>query len=176
MMRLNWGCAMDRYEGWIGSDVADYGQDHVGDILKGLPWKENTFDFVVTHHALQIIKYVDLPEVIADFRRVLKPGGILRGSVPDVLAAFDAHQRGDHEWFPIVDPPRKSIDGKFSAYLTWYSEARSAFTPGYLLELLNDEGFTAAGIVNYRGSMTEATEHLELDKRPKESLFFEAVK
>lgn len=177
-MKLNWGSAFDKHDGWLGSDLDDHGQEHVGDLLDGLPWEPETFDVVVSHHALQIIKYTDMEAALHELRRVLKPGGVLRVSVPDVIGAFNAWMNGDAHWFPVGDDVQPSIDGKLSAYLTWYSEARSAFTPGYILDLLRPNGWSDYDICGYQ--QTTFGRHIEglldLDKRPNESLFFEAVK
>lgn len=175
IMRLNWGCAFDKYEGWLGSDVLDYGQEHVGDILNGLPWPDGTFDVVASHHALQIVKYVDMEGVLKEFHRVLKPGGRLRVSVPDVVRAFRAWEERDAAWFPVADDIQPTIDGKLSAYLTWYSEARSAFTWGYIDTLLEPIFYDHA-IVDCGQSVLGEIGDCELDKRPNESIFFEAVK
>jgi hypothetical protein len=34
LTRLDFGCAFEKHDGWLGSDLNDYGQDHVGDILR----------------------------------------------------------------------------------------------------------------------------------------------
>lgn len=173
--RLNWGCSFDKYEGWVGSDLDDYGQEHVGNILDGLPWDDCTFDVIASHHALQIIKYTDMSQVLSEFHRLLKPGGRLRVSVPDPIGAFRAWEANDVDWFPVADDVQESIDGKLSAYLTWYSEARSAFTPGYIRSLLRPI-FREYCITKYAVSVFGDHTDTELDKRPHESIFFEALK
>ena len=76
--RLDFGCAFEKHEGWLGSDKIDYGQEHVGDILDGLPFRDYHFDMITAHHSLQMIRFDDLPRALAELRRVLKPGGVLR--------------------------------------------------------------------------------------------------
>jgi SAM-dependent methyltransferase len=176
MEQLNWGCAFDKYQGWIGSDRDDYGQEHVGDILDGLPWDDGTFDVVVSHHALQIVKYVQMPLVFAELYRVLKPGGYFRFSVPDPLRAVKEFHDGNAAWFPVADDVQPTIGGKLTAYLTWYSEARTLFTWDYGIQLLKDAGFSKYGTLVY--GLTEFGDESVtlLDKRPDESLFFEALK
>lgn len=82
--RLDWGCAFDQHEGWLGSDVVDYGQSHGGDILEGLPWPDYHFDMIVANHSLTAIRFDDLPRALADLRR----GPQSRGSAAPPRARY----------------------------------------------------------------------------------------
>lgn len=177
MEALDWGCASVKTEGWVGSDRDDYGQEHIGDILDGLPWETGHFDVIVANHSLQMVKYVDLPSTLAELRRVLKPGGVLRVLVPDVLAGARAYERGDKSWFPVVDEAETSIGGKFCAYTTWYSEANLVFTPSWLAELLQRNGFDAV-IAGYKTTVLglDYPGITDLDTRPRESIVVEGKK
>lgn len=176
IMRLNWGCSFDRYEGWLGSDQDDYGQEHVGSILDGLPWEDETFGVVTSHHALQIITYTHMPRAISELYRVLVPGGVLRFSVPNPLGAFDALIAGNADYFPVADEIESTLGGKFTAYITWYSEARVLFTQSYGFRLLEEAGFRDRIITECGKTVWGPDDITLLDKRPNESLFFEAVK
>lgn len=177
---LNWGCGPDAPAGWENSDLLAYGDEpthHVGDLLAGLPWGDETFDYVVTNHALQMVPYVSLMPALAELTRVLKSGGVLRVLVPNVLAAVAAYDAGDTSWFPIVDDAETSIGGKLCAYLTWYSEARTVFTPAWLTELLARSGLepalAGAGFSPLGYRWPQIT---QLDSRPRESIVAEGRK
>jgi predicted SAM-dependent methyltransferase len=86
--RLDFGCAFEKHDGWLGSDLNDFGQEHVGNILDGLPWPDNHFDMIAAHHSLQMIRFDDLQRGLNELRRVLKVGGVLRISVPDAELAM----------------------------------------------------------------------------------------
>jgi ubiquinone/menaquinone biosynthesis C-methylase UbiE len=76
--RLDFGCAFEKHEGWLGFDLNDHGHNLVGDVLDGLPFPDFHFDMITAHHSLQMIRFDDLPRALAELRRVLKPGGVLR--------------------------------------------------------------------------------------------------
>jgi predicted SAM-dependent methyltransferase len=57
---------------------------------------------IVAYHSLQMIRFDDLPRALAEPRRVLKVGGVLRISVPDGGRAVEDYFN-EVERFPI-DP------------------------------------------------------------------------
>ena len=94
--RLNWGCGSWTPDGWINSDFKDDpGVNLVADISKGLPIESDSLDYAVSIHSLPEISYPDLVPTLAELRRVLKPGGVLRVSLPDLDLGLAAYQRGD---------------------------------------------------------------------------------
>ena len=144
---LNWGCGpaiADSANGveWWNSDVVDYGQVHVGSILDRLPVRAGFFDGIVANHSLQCLTVHELPIALAEFRRVLRPGGRLRVLVPDVLAAFRAYEESNFDWpgFAAIGEGW-SVDRKLGHYLTWGGQNRTTFTPVSLAEILDDAGF-----------------------------------
>jgi SAM-dependent methyltransferase len=64
------------------------GIDRVGgvDLNKFLPFKENTFDAV---DIIEVIEHIEnQPQLIREFARILRPGGIVLISTPNVLNVF----------------------------------------------------------------------------------------
>jgi SAM-dependent methyltransferase len=178
--RLNWGCGPVLQAGWVNLDREPerWGRpDVVNDCSvpgEPLPWTDDVFDVIVANHSLQMVPWHFVGLVLREWRRVLRPGGVARVLVPDTLAAFDAHARGDHRWFPIADHVAASIDAKLSAYLTWYSESRCCHTVGSLIEHLTAAGFEHAEPVHYGETSSPFPEIVELDSRKSESLIVEA--
>jgi len=81
------GVSVDYYGTDISADtisrIADRDEEHfkVGDIMEGLPFRDNMFDFIF---ALEIMEHVESPtSMLAECRRVLKPDGALILSVPN---------------------------------------------------------------------------------------------
>lgn len=174
--RLNWGCASDVRDGWTNSDQAAWPSaavpDHIGDIFDGLPFPDGHFGYAVTNHALQMIPYHGIAYVLGELRRVIAPGGTLRILVPDLLGAVSAFERGEDEWFPIVDEAETSTAGKLCAYVAWYGECRQVFTPSWLAELLDRNGFEPA-IVAPGVTAFGPPEICDIDSRPVESIIAE---
>jgi SAM-dependent methyltransferase len=83
MIKLHLGCGhRDFGPEWIHIDGGDYPHLSSHDITK-LDFEDNTVDLIYASH---VIEYFDREEVIPilrEWKRVLKPGGILRLSVPD---------------------------------------------------------------------------------------------
>ncbi len=177
LRRLNWGCGSWTEPGWINADSKDDpGIDISGDIRDGLPLESDSIDYAATIHALPEIPYDDLVPILTELRRVLKPNGTLRVSVPDLDISIRAYLRNDAEHFVIPDTDSPSVGGKFATYLVWYGYTRSLFTEPYLEELLFKAGFRNVRRCKFRETFTEHAGIVELDNRETESLFMEALK
>lgn len=183
MPKLNFGCSFDIREGWTNSDRDDHGQEHVGDLLAGLPFADDYFDCIVANHSIQMIRFDDLQRALAELRRVLKPGGTLRLLVPDAGIAIARWLDQKHwtakiypEAFPISEDIEQTLDGRFLRYLFWHGDARSGFTAESLADALKRAGFSKTSVCGYQESSSDVEGITELDSRQDESLIMEAVK
>lgn len=177
--RLNWGCGPIQPAEWHNSDRENWGQvnglggGHRGDLLAGLPWPDEHFDYIVTNHALQMVTYHELPNALHELRRVLKPRGWLRILVPDLETAIDEYHHGVAGHGLVADDVEPTDGGKLCAYVTWYSEARSVFVNEYLQSLLHRAGFSDTIRMPFGATMCDDPECASLDSRPVESLIVE---
>jgi SAM-dependent methyltransferase len=146
------------------------------DIRNGLPLDSDSIDYAVSIHALPELSYPDLAPALAELRRVLKPSGVLRLSLPDLLKGIDAYQRGDHSYFLVPDEDALTLGGKLAVQLTWYGYSRSLFTPDFAEELLLKAGFRSVDHVSFGETSSPFPGIVELDNREAESLFIEATK
>jgi predicted SAM-dependent methyltransferase len=175
--RLNWGCGAAGEAGWINSDIREGpGIQYPADILDGLPLEPDSFDYVVSIHALQELAYPDLLAALAELRRVLKPGGVLRLGLPDMEKGFRAYHRGDRDYFEIPDSEVVSLGAKLAVQLTWYGYSRSLFNWEFIQELLLKAGFRSVHRSRFGETGSPHAGIVELDSREDESLFVEAVK
>jgi len=175
--RLNWGCGTITSYGWVNSDIQAWpGVDVVADIRQGLPIEDDAFDYIVSIHALPEIPYHDLDRAIAELRRVLKPGGVLRLGLPDMDKAIDAYRAGDVDYFLISEEEVKSLSGRMIVQLLWRGRSRSMFTTEFTAELLTRNGFQGVQPCSFRETRSSFPGITELDDRPIESLFIEASK
>ena len=88
---LNIGCGTKKLQGYINVDaVPNSNVDIVANDLKAMPFDDNSADLVYMCHVLEHVKREDVILVIAEMWRILKPGGVLRVSVPgfDKLVNF----------------------------------------------------------------------------------------
>ena len=175
--RLNWGCGTNPMRGWINSDQkVGPGIDLSCDIRNGLPLESNSIDYIVSIHALEEVPYPDLLPVLRELRRVLKPNGTLRLSLPDLDKGIQAYLRGDRDYFLIPDDEVTSIGGKLIVQLIWYGYSRTLFTYDFIEELLQKAGFQYVSQCRHKETRSPYADIVELDNREGESLFVESIK
>ncbi len=177
IQRLHWGCGSFRPPGWINADRKEgHGIDISCDIRDGLPLDTDSIDYAVSIHALPEVPYPDLIPALRELRRVLKPNGVLRLSLPDLDKMIQAYLRGDRNYFLIPDEEAASLGAKFIVHLIWYGYSRTFFTHDFIEELLLKADFSHVSRCGYKETNTRYPGIVELDNREKESLFVEAIK
>lgn len=173
--RLHWGCGDITPEGWINSDIREGpGIDISCSIFDGLPLEDGSIDYITGQHVLPEIKIYDQVTALSELRRVLKPGGVLRLSLPDLDLAIAAYQSGRREHFDIWD--WDTVSGEFITYILWYNHIQTPFTYEFAEELLRKAGFGEVRRVAYRVTESAYPEIVDLDNRERESFYVEAVK
>lgn len=101
-LKLNVGSGLETIEGWISLD-AKYG-DVAMNLLRRLPFENESVDFAFMSHVLEHFHFRrEAFVVLTEFRRVLKPGGVLRIVVPDIRQCLLAYAAGDREFFTKRD-------------------------------------------------------------------------
>ncbi len=80
-IRLNIGAALDRYKGWISTDITTL------DITQESDWqyyfRENTLDSVLAEHVFEHLTLDDAKKSLRNINKYLKNGGVFRMAVPD---------------------------------------------------------------------------------------------
>lgn len=81
LKKLNLGCGTDIKAGWTNLDRCNLpGVDTIHDIEDTpLPFKDNTFDYVLCNDVLEHVNFV---KVLKDIHRILKKGGICEIRTP----------------------------------------------------------------------------------------------
>ena len=82
MQKLNLGCSKDIKKGWVNLDIVKLpGVDVVHDLETfPYPFKDNTFDVIL---ATQVLEHIEnLPGLMKELARILKPGGKFIIEVP----------------------------------------------------------------------------------------------
>src|SRR4051794_28020561 len=158
--RLNWGCGRSGEPGWINSDrQTGPGIDLCCDIVEGLTLADESIDYAVSVHALQEVPLGDQLTVLRELRRVLKPKGVLRLVLPDLLKGVAAYSRGDREYFLVPDEDAESLGGKLVTQLIWYGHTLTPFVPEFAAELLGRAGFRETYLVEFGRT---ASDHPEI--------------
>ncbi len=135
--RLNLGCGFDKRDGYLNVDFQDFHEpDLVADVrdLSALP--DDHFEEVVAVDVLEHLERTETAPTLAEWRRVLAPGGVLRLQVPDVLAVGRLLQERDsledHELFIHHLYGTQAYTGDFHL---------AGFTDRLMIELLAEAGF-----------------------------------
>lgn len=169
-MRINFGSGPVYAEGWFNIDL-DPSFKIDAQTTKDLP--DNSVDYIVAHHSLQAVEYWHFQTILLDLYRVLKPGGVLRVSIPDILRGFQAFQENDLDWFPQM--AHEPIDARFTKWLTWYGQNINPMT-SFELQTYLDEIFRWALPVAPNDTFCKDKEIMTLDTRWNESVYVEAMK
>ncbi len=135
--RLNLGCGFDKRDGYLNVDFQDFHDpDLVADVrdLAALP--DGHFSEVMAIDVLEHMERTETAKALAEWHRVLAPGGTLRLQVPDVLAVGQLLQERDsyeeHELFIHHLYGTQAYTGDFHL---------AGFTDRLMIELLLDAGF-----------------------------------
>jgi predicted SAM-dependent methyltransferase len=130
------GCGPIDLPGYLNVDAHPLPHVHLVspvDRLRSL--RDQSIDLVYGCHVLEHLARRDVPGALREWHRVLKPGGVLRLSVPDfdLLLQVRAREGGDVE--AILDP-------LFGSQADEYDFHRSTYTEASLTRLLKEAGFT----------------------------------
>lgn len=98
--KLNIGCGTDYKEGWVNidnnSDKNITQLDLNWDLRNPLPFDDNSVDFIFNEHFIEHLSVEESRKSLSDFMRVLKPGGVMRIAMPDMVDVIDLYR--DKNW------------------------------------------------------------------------------
>lgn len=100
-LRLDIGCGKTTPEGWEGVDAIDFGQKHVHDIRKGLPWlADSSVDEVRSSHFVEHLTGAERIAFFNELWRVMKPNATALIVTPNWSHAC-AYGDPTHQWPPM---------------------------------------------------------------------------
>jgi predicted SAM-dependent methyltransferase len=106
LVKLHIGCGTNYFNGWTNLDNNSDNNitkvDISHDMRNPLPFGDSTVDFIYNEHFLEHLTVGDGQKVIRDFMRVLKTGGVLRISVPDLAKTVDKYLHVGLKDDPVV--------------------------------------------------------------------------
>lgn len=83
-MLLNLGCGSSVKPGWINLDLEPVPGAIKCDLSKGIPYPDNSVKVIYSEHMIEHLTFVQGLQHLTDCYRVLKPGGVIRISTPDM--------------------------------------------------------------------------------------------
>lgn len=100
------GCGSRNYgEDWIHNDIVPH--DHIDCIgyAHSLPIASNSLDLVYASHVLEYYDWEAAKSIVLpEWKRILKPGGILRIAVPDFETLVELYINKDEKLKDIIGP------------------------------------------------------------------------
>jgi len=153
-------------ERWPAYRTGAFGRLHYLDLTRPLPYPDGAFEAVFGSHVLEHLTPDEGSAALHEVHRALRPGGIVRISVPDldgVIAAYDP-ARPDEFLFGMW----QGRDRSTSRHRHWWF-----YNENSLGDLLRSAGFADVGRRSYREGQCPDVERI--DSRP-ESLFMEGVR
>lgn len=109
---VNIGCGAYPAEGFCNIDYAWGPGLLCFDITRGIPLPSSRLRGIFTEHCLEHISYADCINVLRDFHRILKPGGVARVVVPDgelYCSLYVRAQAGQSVSWPYAENGRLPI-------------------------------------------------------------------
>jgi predicted SAM-dependent methyltransferase len=145
-MKLHLGCGKKYIEGYVHIDTIPYDHiDHVASI-ESLPFiEDNSADIIYACHVLEHFKRKQTLSVLKEWYRVIKPGGVLRVSVPDFESICDVYQKNKNL--------NQVIGPLFGNQNYLYNIHYNIFDFNSLTQVLKEAGFT--NIIRYDPFKTE---------------------
>ena len=137
------------------------------DLSYGIPFPEESADFVYTSHFLEHLHKVHAMKLLNESYRVLKPGGTIRICVPDLACALTLYSAGQKEkmlenYFFIEDNGNNFASHKYM------------YDFDLLRMKLAGAGFTSVARREFREGLTPDLDIL--DNRQEDTLYVEASK
>lgn len=100
--KIQLGCGGNFLDGWLNTDIELYRNDAVYlDLTKQFPAQDSVFDYVYSEHNIEHLSYWQGAHMLQESYRILKPGGKIRISCPDIrflLNMYSNPQPIDHEY------------------------------------------------------------------------------
>jgi predicted SAM-dependent methyltransferase len=131
---LHLGCGSINAAGYVNVDIRPF--SHIHYVHEAYPleiFKSNQFDLVYASHLLEHYSVQEAPNVLKEWHRVLKKGGILRLGVPDFTTIIEIY-KDTNEIKEIQGPLMGGQTDKYNFHKSIYDEE-------YLKRILRDIGF-----------------------------------
>ncbi|HEV2320507.1 MAG TPA: methyltransferase domain-containing protein [Verrucomicrobiae bacterium] len=114
--KLHLGCGNHILNGWLNTDFFPYTEDVMRlDVTARFPFDDGTFDYVFSEHMIEHIPHAQGQRMINESFRVLKPGGRIRITTPDLAFLVALYQ-----------PQKIELQAR---YIRWSAEANKTNVP-----------------------------------------------
>jgi predicted SAM-dependent methyltransferase len=135
LRQVHLGCGLVDVPGWINIDIRPAPHIHFRSGVEHLPMlADASVDRIYCSHCLEHISHLRTKDVLTEWRRVLKPGGVLQLSVPDFDLLLHAYVELGNDMEGILCPLMGAQTYAANFHQTMFNER-------YLTSLLQQAGF-----------------------------------
>jgi predicted SAM-dependent methyltransferase len=132
---LHLGCGDINHPKFVNIDGRPAPHIHYVQSLDNLSQFSNeSVDLIYASHCLEHFPHAKVPEVLEEWHRVLKTGGILRLSVPDFDRLLLAYQESNQDIYSILPGVMGGQDYSYNFHMVIFNQA-------FLRSLLKETGF-----------------------------------
>lgn len=164
--KLHLCCGMRNFgDDWVNVDT--FSAPHIGFLIRDLdhlPFEDNRFDLIYCSHAIGYFDREKIKDLLKEWKRVLKPNGILRLATPDFDKITYLYRTGKFELNDLLG----LLYGKWpmeSGTIEKNIYFRTTYDFQSLKLVLEEAGFKDVQLYDYR-----MTEHSEFDDHSKAHL------
>lgn len=152
-----------------------------GDATKGLPIPDGSCDVIYTSHMMEHLDRSEVKSFLNESYRILRPGGIMRIAIPDLLKQVSKYTRDSDadaflEGMSLCAPRPRSFAHKLRIILVGTRHHQWMYDGESLVRILQKHGFTGAEIMPSGKTKIHNHESLDLKEREDESVYVEAFK
>jgi SAM-dependent methyltransferase len=151
------------------------------DATRRIPVASGAVEVIYSSHMVEHLDKAGSVKFLAEARRVLKPGGILRVVVPDIRKIVESYiSIGDADCFIestlLCVPAPSGMLRRITTALVGPRHHQWMYDGASLCKLLGSNGFSDARVVPAGETIIPSPEPLNLREREGESVYVEAVR
>ena len=94
-LKINVGCGLDVKDDYLNIDLYSDDPRVIGMDVRDLKFEDNTVDEILASDILEHFSHNQVDQILSEWSRVLKPGGILFIRCPNLKLQMQAYMRGD---------------------------------------------------------------------------------
>jgi predicted SAM-dependent methyltransferase len=158
--RLHLGCGNNVIAGWANVDADAVDGVIAWDLRRPLPAPDASFDYVFSEHFIEHVTRDEALRLLRECVRVLRPGGVLRTSTPDLRKLVSEYLAGRlDEWRDVAWLPQTPCRLLNEGMRSWGHQF--VYDEPELRLLLAEAGFANVERVAWRESTHDALRSLE---------------
>lgn len=158
--KLHLACGTNVLSQWANIDILNDPAIIRWNITNGLPARSGSIEYIFSEHFIEHVTHKQASTLLAECCRVLKTGGLLRISTPNLRVLIDQYMLGQTtEWADVHWHPRTPCQMLNEGFRLWGHQF--VYDLEELEHLLLQAGFGTITRVLWRESTTPALRNLE---------------